>query len=651
MGSFNDALLSPQGRWQNLFLLLCFLAACHFFGPTYNPMFLLPAVVGPLVIIMSTPMAVWIRAAQERPVFFCSCLGSLALIVGHYLIFTISPDASFMPSILLACLPLWALSVSLLKNPNQLWLFITLLVTCFVLITSVEFLLLQQRAHAPLRDPGNYLTLVYLVGIPWLLFSLKRDWGRWSSVLSAALIFMFAVAILATQMRFGMLVVVGMLSCGLLAFIFRFDVNRTSLVAASAAILMALAAYMLLDLPGLASSFAENSTAVSEANPRLLIWQAALQAVTELGGINGTGLYTFSVLYPLFRSPLEQGTSGVLVHNDLLQFALEGGVWLALPLLCLFAWVAYVLFRRIVLQRLLGMRSGMLLALAVAFVHSLLNFVFYVLPLVIVVGVMLALILAPGLTQVPVNQGGADSEKTILPLRISKIAVVCLLILNIFYLCLDVLSNAVFAGNKLVPGASLIASDPAATRSYVQWAQKLNRRRALPAFVEARLLEQDLAASPTPLLMTQTDLAYQAAIDKDPWNPAIRLSYVQFRNQYATDAASLAVQESALYDALNLNRANVNTNLMLYRWHQTYGSETQQQEIAANIVLWCELMARQPGAEPIYNEIEVWAAGQKLTELAERAQRCQAWTQRDAGGGRKKTWFMRWMDSTRGVGS
>ncbi len=645
MGSFNDALTSPRGRWQNLFLLLCFFAACHFFGPTYNPMFMLPAVLGPLVIIMAAPMAVWIQVAQERPVFFWSCLASLALIVGHYLLFTISPDASFMPSILLACLPLWALSVSLLKNPNQLWLFITLLVTCFVLITSVEFLLFQQRAHAPLRDPGNYLTLVYLVGIPWLLFSLKRDWGRGATVLSAALIFMFAVAMLATQMRFGMLVVVGMLSCGLLAILFRFEANRTSVVAASAAIFMALAAYTALDLPGLVSSFAENSTAVSEASPRLLIWQSALQALTELGGVNGTGLYTFSLLYPLFRSPLEQGTSGVLVHNDLLQFALEGGVWLALPLFCLFAWVAFGLFRRIVVQRTLGMRSGMLLALAVAIMHSSLNFVFYVLPLVILVGVMLAI------TLMPVLQVGATTQKTSLPLRISKYALVTLLVLNIFYLCLDVLSNAVFAGNKLVPGASVIASDPAATRSYVQWAQKLNARRGLPAFVEARLLEQELGASPTPLLMTQTDLAYKAAVDKDPWNPAIRLSYVQFRNQYFTDAASRAAQESALYDALNLNRANLNTNLMLYRWHQTYGSVTQQQEIAANIVLWCELMARHPDAELIYSEIEVWAGSNGLSELAERAQRCRAWTQRDAGGGRKKTWFMRWMDSTRGVGS
>ena len=66
-------------------------------------------------------------------------------------------------------------------------------------------------------------------------------------------------------------------------------------------------------------------------------------------------------------------------------------------------------------------------------------------------------------------------------------------------------------------------------------------------------------------------------------------------------------------------------------------------------MLWCELMARHPGAEALYSEIEGWADSNELAELAERAQNCQAWTQWTAGGGRKKTWFMRWMDSTRGA--
>jgi O-antigen ligase len=609
-------------------------------------MFLLPAVLGPLIILSATASEHWAQLAHNRPLFFWSCLASLALIGCHYLVFTISPDVSFIPSLLLACLPLWGLSVSLLKNPQQLWVFLTLLVGCFALFTTGDFLYDQQRAHAPLRDPGNYLTLLYLVGIPWLLFAVRRKWSILISVLAASLIFVCTLAMLATHMRFGMLVVGGMLSVLLLAMLFRFDLKKMSVLVAAISIAAALVTYTVLDLPSLASTFSESSAAVNEQNPRMLIWQSTLQAVVEVGGINGTGLYTFSLLYPLFRSPLEQGTSGILVHNDLLQFVLEGGIWLALPLLLLFAGVSFNLFRRVVLQRSIDMQSGILLALVVAFVHSSLNFVFYVLPLVILVGVMLAMATGRG-----AESGSSSSQapiKGLLAYRVCKTAFVGLLAINILFLCLDVLSIGVFSGNKLVPGASLISSNATSMQTYAQWAQTLNARRGVPVFVEARLLEQKLDQSPSPLLMSQTDLAYRTAIGKDPWNLAVRISYVQFRNRYFPDPDARVGQESDLYKAFNLNRTNLNMNLMLYRWHETYGSVAQQKEIAANIVLWCELMGRDPAAESTFREIEDWATSHQFAELADAAQKCQAWPQRATGGGRKKTWFMRWMESTRG---
>ncbi len=170
----------------------------------------------------------------------------------------------------------------------------------------------------------------------------------------------------------------------------------------------------------------------------------------QLGGINGTGLYTFSILYPLFRSPLEQGTSGILVHNDLLQLTLEGGVWLALPLLALFVWVAFAFLQRVFVQRSIGMRSGMLLALLVAFIHSCLNFVFYVLPLVILVGVLLGLLF--GSVKEPAGRSNTATKTRLLPVRVAKLGVVALLTINLFYLCLDVLSLGVLSGNQTCAG-------------------------------------------------------------------------------------------------------------------------------------------------------------------------------------------------------
>ena len=586
------------------------------------------------------------RVVQDRAVLFWSCFGSLGLIGCHHLFFSISPDSSFVPSMVLACLPLWALTVALLKNPHQLWVFVSLLVVCFALLTTGEFLLEQQRAHAPLRDPGNYLTLLYLVGIPWVLFALKRDWSVWQSMLGAFLVWTYALAMLATHMRFGMLVVIGMLAGLLLTMVLRFDVKKRPVLFAATAIGIALVSYAVLDLPGLSSSFAENSSANGAANPRLLIWQSAWQALVQLGGVNGTGLYTFSILYPLFRSPFEQGTSGILVHNDLLQLTLEGGVWLAVPLLALFGWVAFAFLQRVFVQRSIGMRSGMLLALVVAFIHSCLNFVFYVLPLVILVGLLLGLLF--GSVKEPAGRSNVATKTRLFPVRVVKSAMVALLTINLFYLCLDVLSLGVLTGNKLVPGASQISSNPATMQGYVQWAQTMNARRGLPVFAEANLLEQQLGQAPTPLLMSQTDLTYQRAIELDPWNPAVRTSYAQFRSRYFTEPSARAAQESKLYGAFKLNRANLNTNLILYRWHQTYGTAEQQREIAANIILWCKLMARHPAASDTYAEIEAWATDNKFSELGSAARRCQGWTKRSTGGGRKKTWFMRWMEATSG---
>ncbi len=47
----------------------------------------------------------------------------------------------------------------------------------------------------------------------------------------------------------------------------------------------------------------------------------------------GIGVFCFPLLYPSFRSTLEQDTAGLFVHNDYVQFLVEGGVPLLLFLL------------------------------------------------------------------------------------------------------------------------------------------------------------------------------------------------------------------------------------------------------------------------------------------------------------------------------
>ena len=80
---------------------------------------------------------------------------------------------------------------------------------------------------------------------------------------------------------------------------------------------------------------------------------------------------------------------GLFVHNDLVQIFLEGGVWLTLPLLVFIAWVAVTGARRCLLDKAWDPRIGLLVALGLALINSFVNFVFYVLPLLVVMGILL----------------------------------------------------------------------------------------------------------------------------------------------------------------------------------------------------------------------------------------------------------------------
>ena len=64
----------------------------------------------------------------------------------------------------------------------------------------------------------------------------------------------------------------------------------------------------------------------------------------------GIGVFCFPLLYPSFRSLLEQDTAGLFVHNDYVQFLVEGGV--PLLLFCSLLFVALVVRRAIMLVRL-----------------------------------------------------------------------------------------------------------------------------------------------------------------------------------------------------------------------------------------------------------------------------------------------------------
>lgn len=125
---------------------------------------------------------------------------------------------------------------------------------------------------------------------------------------------------------------------------------------------------------------------------RLLIWESALGIFK--GHIwTGTGIGTFFLYYPEVRS-IHDDSAGFTAHNDLVQFAVEMG-FLA-PLLALII-VGFVVCKTIRKLRDLSNpqdRLNFLVPFAVFGLimgHSLVNFNMYVLPTLMIVGMMLAI--------------------------------------------------------------------------------------------------------------------------------------------------------------------------------------------------------------------------------------------------------------------
>ena len=90
----------------------------------------------------------------------------MLLVLVHHNWFSYSADTSYIPSLVLLCMPLWGLTVMLVAAPRNLWVWLSITVAIFAFVSAVEFIFEQQRAHAPLSDPGNYVTLLGLVWIP-----------------------------------------------------------------------------------------------------------------------------------------------------------------------------------------------------------------------------------------------------------------------------------------------------------------------------------------------------------------------------------------------------------------------------------------------------------------------------------------------------
>jgi O-antigen ligase len=139
--------------------------------------------------------------------------------------------------------------------------------------------------------------------------------------------------------------------------------------------------------PDLKTAAFESTSLQTGMSVRWSMVESAFRIALDTGFV-GTGLFTFSLLYPAYRSLDDQSTSGVLVHNDYVQLLVEGGPLLLFPLGVLVVATIIVLWRSFDREQGMSFRHGCALALATVLAHAMVNFVFYSLVLCVVVGVL-----------------------------------------------------------------------------------------------------------------------------------------------------------------------------------------------------------------------------------------------------------------------
>ena len=138
-----------------------------------------------------------------------------------------------------------------------------------------------------------------------------------------------------------------------------------------------------------AERMATLSNPAEAGNSRAIIWERSLQMLSDTPWY-GIGSSAYHILYRQYRHP-EDSSYGAYAHNDYLQIAIEHGI----PGLIIFLLVVAAVF--IMWRRYQSLKHpsahigiGLFAAILATVFHSIFTFNFYILPILLVIGVYLA---------------------------------------------------------------------------------------------------------------------------------------------------------------------------------------------------------------------------------------------------------------------
>lgn len=532
--------------------------------------------------------------AVAAPSAFAFAVVALAVLVLNVQL-SVSKEESFAPAFVLAALPLTFLAAASMSAPQRRLLErgVWVIVVGLAMISLARLLLFGERARLPLVDPNSYATLMYLVWIPFVHVQLERQWRGVPSMglrrgVEYACSSLLVLAIFATHSRAGFVIVMTAFAVWLgVAVVKRLALRGVALHGA-----LAIAAFGVVLLVSPSNLVAQRMATVAPGiGVRTELIDSALTMFRD-HPLSGIGVFCFNTLYGATRPISEQLTAGVFVHNDYVQFLAEGGVQLALVLIALAAATTWFVVRglRAAVSSADFHRLGPALAVGAACAHAMVNFVFYTLPLLILIGVLGAMMIQP--------TANTAEPRSRLHWR-GVAAGVAFGWIAWLFLTLDFVSLGVLRGQGGMPFAGAIRNDPAAQLRYARFAETVNPDRSGPVLAEAVLMARGAGqADAAPDLANRALVAFRHAIELNPWNPAAYVSFADFLTRWpASNQLALRDDETPqalLYKALAfdpVNSAAIDRLLILQR---DAGRPDESYALLKNVVFpWLERLKRR----------------------------------------------------------
>lgn len=343
--------------------------------------------------------------------------------------------------------------------------------------------------------------------------------------------------------------------------------------------------------PDLKTAAFESTSLQTGMSVRWSMVESAFRIALDTGFV-GTGLFTFSLLYPAYRSLDDQSTSGVLVHNDYVQLLVEGGPLLLFPLGVLVVATIIVLWRSFDREQGMSFRHGCALALAAVLAHAMVNFVFYSLVLCVVVGVLSFFAFANySLPAEPSRLRSVQAKASGFAIWLLGVGFGCV---SWLYLALDTYAFAVFSGQPSIPSAHAVSTDADKALEYARYHQALNANRSIPALGEALLLAQQPYTEQT---RQATLEAFRRALQRYPWSVQARLAFVDYVVTHRIGSRYLQTDEQPeqmLLDTLDAMPADLDVIRQLVRYYKLIGQpEKAVEQIRHTVFPWMELLFRR----------------------------------------------------------